>query len=128
MIRSSSADSSPASAPVRRPAAASASPAFLAAAMCSLTFSRSALVLSPLSASGWQYSHAAVIVAHCGALSRSFVPIGSSASAVASFLSFGDARVDAALGGSDYTPFVSGGTSTSGALLGLRTLLRLRVP
>ena len=50
------------------------------------------------------------------------------AAAVASFLSFGDARVDAALGGSDYTPFVPGGTSTSGALLGLRTLLRLRVP
>lgn len=49
-------------------------------------------------------------------------------SAVASFLSFGDARVDASLGGSDYAPFTPGGSSTSGALLGLRTLMRLRVP
>lgn len=48
--------------------------------------------------------------------------------AVASLLSFGDARVDAALGGSDFTPFTPGGSSSSGALLGLRALLRLRVP
>ena len=50
------------------------------------------------------------------------------AAAAASLLSFGDARVDAALGGSDYDPFVPGGSSTSGALLGLRTLVRVRVP
>lgn len=50
------------------------------------------------------------------------------AAASASVLSFGDARVDAELGGSDYSPFVPGGTSTRGTLLGLRTLLRLRVP
>lgn len=50
------------------------------------------------------------------------------AAAAASWLSFGDSRVDAALGGSDYAPFTPGGTSTNGALLGLRTLLRLRVP
>lgn len=50
------------------------------------------------------------------------------AAAVTSFLSFGDARVDATLGGSDFAPFVPGGSSTSGALVGLRTLLRLGVP
>ncbi len=50
------------------------------------------------------------------------------AAAVASFLSFGDARVDATLGDSDFAPFVPGGSSTRGALVGLRTLIRLRVP
>lgn len=59
-------------------------------------------------------------------------PLSGSASvevaAVASYLSFGDARVDASVGSSDYTPFVQGGSSSSGTLLGLRTLIRLRVP
>lgn len=48
--------------------------------------------------------------------------------AVASFLFFGDAEVDAALGSADFPPFVSRGSGTRGSLLGLRTLLRLRVP
>lgn len=48
--------------------------------------------------------------------------------AVASFLSFGNAEVDAALGERELPSFMRGGSGTRGSLLGVRTLLRVRVP
>lgn len=48
--------------------------------------------------------------------------------AIASYLGFGDARVDASLGGTELSPFTSEDSGTTGLLVGLRSLLRVRFP
>lgn len=53
---------------------------------------------------------------------------GLEVTAVGSFLAFGDAEVDATLDGRERDPFVREGSEATGSFLGLRTLLRVRVP